>query len=121
MLLDELRKLTKMTFLMEHLTTQLGLSHDSVKVGWNDPIERTRKGEKRLLVDLNCWPILSTLRYIIVSLTRIEVEVERAGEEDLDFHYVMNVPRLKLSGLANPPTPEPLSRTLNQTSISRSI
>ena len=46
------------------------------------------------------------LRYIIVPFTGVEVEVERAGEEDLNLNHVMNVPCLWQSGSINPPSAE---------------
>jgi len=45
MLLDELRELAKMPFLVKDLTPELGLGHYPVEVRWNDPVKRTRKEE----------------------------------------------------------------------------
>ena len=47
MLLNELRELAEMPFLMKHLTSQLSFSHDPVEMGWNDSIERTKMGQKK--------------------------------------------------------------------------
>jgi hypothetical protein len=34
------------------------------------------------------------IRYVIVPHPRVEIEVERAGEENLNLHHVMDVPCL---------------------------
>lgn len=57
MLLDELRKLAEMPFLVKYLAPQLGFSHYPVEMRWDNPIERAKMGQKKgvsglkLLVD----------------------------------------------------------------------
>jgi hypothetical protein len=46
MFLYELRELAKMSFLVKHLTPELGLGHDPVEMGRNNSVKRTRKDEE---------------------------------------------------------------------------
>lgn len=47
MLLDELRKLAEMPFLVKYLAPQLGFSHYPVEMRWDNPIERAKMGQKK--------------------------------------------------------------------------
>jgi len=47
MLLNELRKLAEMSLLVKYLAPQLSFSHYPVEMGWDDPVERAKMGQKK--------------------------------------------------------------------------